>query len=65
MRGEMLASDTVRRIRGIRRRADVTPRGVDVVSNLAKGLALRSLGHHGTRDVDADSSAIAHGIEQD
>src|SRR5918993_4778082 len=61
----MLASDSLRGIWSVGRRPDVTPRRVHIVSNLAEGLAFGSLGHHGTRDVDADPSAITHGIEQD
>jgi hypothetical protein len=48
----------------VRGRTDVAPCGVDVVANLAHCLAFGSHGHHGTRDVDADPSAIAHRIEQ-
>ena len=61
----MLTSDSLGGIRSIGRRPHVTPSGVDIVSNLAEGLAFGSLGHHGTRDVNADPSAITHGIEQD
>ena len=61
----MLTSDSLGGIRSVGSRPDVTPSGVDIVSNLAEGLAFGSLGHHGTRDVNADPSAIAHGIEQD
>jgi hypothetical protein len=60
----MLASNPLGWVRGIRGRTDVAPRRVDVVANLAHRLALGSHGHHGTRDVDADPSAIAHRIEQ-
>ena len=60
----MLASDPLGWVRGIRGRTDVAPRRVDVVANLAHRLAFGSHGHHGTRDVDADPSAIAHRIEQ-
>ena len=48
----------------VRGRADVAPRRVDVVANFAQRLAFGSHGHHGTRDVNADPSAIAHRIEQ-
>ena len=61
----MLASDPLGWARRICGRTDVAPGRVDVVANLAQRLAFRSHGHHGTRDVDADPSAIAHGIEQD
>ncbi len=60
----MVFSEAFGRVRGICRRANVTPRRVDVVANLAQALAFGSHGHHGTRDVDADPSAIAHRIEQ-
>jgi hypothetical protein len=60
----MLASDPLGWVRGVRGRTDVAPRRVDVVANLAQRLAFGSHGHHGTRDVDADPSAIAHWIEQ-
>src|SRR5687768_16662623 len=60
----MLASDPLGWARGIRGRTDVTPGRVDIVANLAERLAFGSHGHHGTRDVDADPSAIAHRIEQ-
>ena len=60
----MLASDPLGWARRICGRTDVAPGRVDVVANLAQRLAFRSHGHHGTRDVDADPSAIAHRIEQ-
>jgi hypothetical protein len=60
----MLASDPLGWVWGIRGRTDVAPGRVNVVANLAERLAFRSLGHHGTRDVDANPSAIAHRIEQ-
>src|SRR5215211_7658486 len=61
---EMSASDPLGWARGIRGRADVAPGRVDIVANLAERLAFGSHGHHGTRDVNADPSAIAHRIEQ-
>jgi hypothetical protein len=60
----MLASDLLGWAGGIRGRTDVAPGRVNVVANLAQCLAFGSHGHHGTRDVDADPSAIAHRIEQ-
>ena len=60
----MLASDPFGWVWRVRGRTDVAPRRVDVVANFAHRLAFRSHGHHGTRDVDTDPSAITHGIEQ-
>jgi hypothetical protein len=62
---EMPASDPLGWVWGVRGRTDVAPGRVDVVANFAHRLAFRSHGHHGTRDVEADPSAIAHRIEQD
>ena len=59
-----ISSQIPRWVRSVRGRTDVAPRRVDVVANLAHRLAFRSHGHHGTRDVEADPSAIAHRIEQ-
>ncbi len=61
---DVLASEVLGWIRGIGRRTDIAVGRVDVIANFAQGFAFGALGHHGTRDVDADPSAIAHGIEQ-
>jgi hypothetical protein len=60
----MRDSDPLGWVWGIRGWADVAPGRVDVVANLAQALAFGSHSHHGTRDVDADPSAIAHRVEQ-
>ena len=60
----MPASDSLGWVWSIRCRTYVAKCRVNVVANFTHRLAFRSHGHHGTRDVNADPSAVAHWIEQ-